>query len=108
MLRAVGHLLEQWLGLNNLSGPVYGFWSGFGSDITEFAILGTLVGIYRHHKCATCFRIGHYPVEETPYKTCHKHATLDSHAIITTQHAQKHPEQHKLFKKRARNKQEVS
>lgn len=28
---------------------MYNFWSGFGSDITEFAIIGTFITIYRHH-----------------------------------------------------------
>jgi len=28
---------------------MYNFWSGFGGDITEFALIGTLITIYRHH-----------------------------------------------------------
>jgi hypothetical protein len=36
-------------GQNTFSTHMYNFWSGFGSDITEFAIIGTLISIYRHH-----------------------------------------------------------
>jgi hypothetical protein len=35
-------------GTINESGPYYGFWSGFGSDIEEFGILGAIgAGIYQ-------------------------------------------------------------
>jgi hypothetical protein len=34
---------------NNFATHMYNFWSGFGGDITEFAIIGTLITIYRHH-----------------------------------------------------------
>lgn len=36
-------------GQNNFATHMYNFWSGFGSDITEFAVIGALVTIYRHH-----------------------------------------------------------
>ncbi len=75
----------------------YNFWSGFGSDLGEAVIIGSLIGLYRHHKCASCWRIGHHPVEGTPYKTCHKHATIDSHKKLHEEHEHKYPEQHKLL-----------
>jgi L-aminopeptidase/D-esterase-like protein len=52
----------------------YGFWSGFGSDITEFAILFSLIHVFRHANCHTkhCLRFGK-PVDGTPYRACHKH-----------------------------------
>lgn len=44
----------HFIGANNLSGPAYGFWSGFGSDIGELAIVGGLIGMIRktaqHHR----------------------------------------------------------
>lgn len=89
--------LYIFLGLDNVSGPYYAFWSGFGSDITEFAILGSLITIYRHHKCAKCWRIAHHPVEHTHYKTCHKHATEHIHESLEQKHAKLYPEQHKLL-----------
>ena len=37
---------NHWLGVHtgatNESGPYYGFWSGFGSDLAEFGILGAI------------------------------------------------------------------
>jgi hypothetical protein len=36
-------------GQNSFATHMYNFWSGFGGDITEFAIVGTLITIYRHH-----------------------------------------------------------
>lgn len=36
-------------GQNGFANHMYNFWSGFGSDISEFALIGTLLAIYRHH-----------------------------------------------------------
>jgi hypothetical protein len=38
--RQAGYWLQVHTGTINESGPYYGFWSGFGSDIEEFGILG--------------------------------------------------------------------
>lgn len=77
----------------------YNFWSGFGSDLGEIAILGSLLGLYRHHNCTVkgCWRIGHHAVDGTPYKTCHKHTTTDTHKKLHKEHQHKYPEQHKLL-----------
>lgn len=91
------HDILTWTGSNNVSGTQYGFWSGFGSDVTEFAILGALLNHYRNHKCAACWRYGRHEVQGTKYKTCHKHATIASHTQLKAKHAQKYPAQHKLF-----------
>src|SRR6266700_548664 len=50
------------LGIDDLSGPWYGFWSGFGSDITEFGLLGVAVAWYRRNNCEIhkCKRIGRH------------------------------------------------
>jgi hypothetical protein len=47
------------LGLDNLSGRWYGFWSGIGSDLGEFAIVGAL---YHHLNCHEegCWRIARH------------------------------------------------
>jgi hypothetical protein len=79
------HAFFQWLwtvtGSNNTSGLYYGFWSGFGSDLGEVALLGAVFGFYKHHNCAVrgCPRIGKHPVERTGYKTCHHHTTQEIH-----------------------------
>jgi hypothetical protein len=77
----------------------YNFWSGFGSDLAEFAILGSLIAVYRNHNCHVkgCWRIGRHKVDGTPYLTCHKHATPDIHKHIHKQHERDYPEQHKLL-----------
>ena len=40
--RLVGHWLQVHTGTVNEPGPYYGFWSGFGSDLEEFGILGAI------------------------------------------------------------------
>lgn len=65
----------NWTGSNNTSGNQYGFWSGFGSDIGEFAIIGSIAVAYRKINCHVegCRRIGHYQLGGTPYKLCKRH-----------------------------------
>ncbi len=60
--------------------PVYyNFWSGFGSDLGEATLIGAIsVGLYtglRKVNCHTkgCWRIGHYPLDGTPYHLCPRH-----------------------------------
>ncbi len=68
------HWLAVHTGTVNESGPYYGFWSGFGSDLGEVAIIGSVLGVLRHHNCHVkgCFRLGR-PVEGTPYIACPRH-----------------------------------
>lgn len=56
--------LSHLLGLDNLSGPFYGFWSGVGSDISEITLIVAVGGWYWHHQCHEegCWRLGH-PVD---------------------------------------------
>ena len=57
----------------------YNFWSGFGSDLGEATLIGAVsVGVYtvvRRANCHAkgCWRIGHYPLEGTPYHLCTYH-----------------------------------
>jgi hypothetical protein len=62
------------------SGPWYAFWSGFGSDLGEYAIVVTLLGhtamAWRTGTCHRywwCWRHPHYLLEGTPYKLCRVH-----------------------------------
>jgi hypothetical protein len=52
-------LLLHWLGLDNGSGRPYLFWSGLGSDLAEFAIIGAL---WHHLHCheAGCWRLARH------------------------------------------------
>lgn len=53
----------------------YNFWSGFGSDIGEVAIIGGLIQIARHANCHVqgCWRFGHHQVAGGQYKVCKVH-----------------------------------
>jgi hypothetical protein len=59
-------------GTNNEGGYWYGWWSGFASDLPEFAILAL---VWRKVNCHAkgCLRIGLHHVDGTPYVTCRKH-----------------------------------
>jgi hypothetical protein len=73
------HWLAVHTGTVNEPGVYYGFWSGFGSDIGEYAILvGLTAGLYhsfRRHNCHErgCWRIGLHHVDGTPFIACRKH-----------------------------------
>lgn len=72
------HLFAWFLhftGSDNVSGREYGFWSGFGSDLGEFAIVAGLVNLARRHNCHVkgCWRVGRHPVEGTRFIVCAKH-----------------------------------
>ncbi len=88
-------------GTDNTSGRPYGFWSGFGSDLGEIAILAGLITIYKHHNCAVprCPRLAHkrFEVKETHQRTCHKHATKYWHDLLLAQYKEDYPEQHALL-----------
>lgn len=80
MIEVIHHVFnwfEHGSGMTNLSGPEYGFWSGFGSDITELALIITLitgsVKVYQNTRCHvdTCHKHGKYPFQH--YKLCKNH-----------------------------------
>lgn len=69
------HLLD-YFGFTG-TGRWYNFWSGFGSDIGELAIVAAL---YRHVNCSTkgCWRLGHH-INGTI--VCHKCRKGMTHAV---------------------------
>ena len=71
----IWHWILTVTGSNNTTGTWYGFWSGFGSDLGEFAIVGGFVSLYRQNNCHAkyCWRIGRRKVEGTDYTTCRRH-----------------------------------
>jgi len=79
-------------------GGAYNFWSGFGSDISELAIVCGLVSVYRRHKCQSCRRLalkgGRGTVEGTRFETCHKHTNAAVHSSLKEHHARAHPDLH--------------
>ena len=74
-LSIVWYWIEVHTGTVNESGPYYGFWSGFGSDIGEVTLLGGIIVGLRHINCHVtgCRRIRTHPVPDTPYRACRKH-----------------------------------
>lgn len=75
----------------------YNFWSGFGSDLGEATLISAVsIGVYtgvRKVNCHTkgCWRIGHHPLDGTPYILCkHHHPGVPNHGAthqqILTQH----------------------
>ena len=77
--RLVGHWLQVHTGTVNEPGPYYGFWSGFGSDIAEFGILGAAAtGLYQLVKKVNChqsgcWRIGTHPAAGGQFMLCYLH-----------------------------------
>ena len=75
----VNHWLAVHTGTINESGPYYGFWSGFGSDLTEFGIIGVIgTGIYqlvKRYNCHEpgCWRVGTHPAAGGQFVLCYRH-----------------------------------
>ena len=100
---------RHWLALHTGTlhgGPdlYYNFWSGFGSDLGEATLISAVcLGVYtgvRKVNCHTkgCWRIGHHPLEGTPFILCkHHHPNVPNHGAT-------HEEilaQHRRFKERS-------
>jgi hypothetical protein len=77
--RHAGYWLQVHTGTINEAGPYYGFWSGFGSDLEEFGILGAVgAGIYqliKKYNCHEpgCWRIGQHPAAGGQFLLCYRH-----------------------------------
>lgn len=84
----IWHWLLHYTGSDNVSGPWYGFWSGFGSDLGEVTIVAALYGVYKKHNCGTrwCPRIAkHEWTDEAGlvHHLCRKHHPGHSGKPIT-------------------------
>ncbi len=86
--------VEVHTGTVNESGPWYGFFSGFGSDIGEVAIIGGLVTVYRRHNCEVhgCWRIGRHQTAGG-HHVCRRHHPDDhlTHQDVLDAHATARP-----------------
>lgn len=67
------HWVEVHTGTVNESGPYYGFFSGFGSDIGEVTLIAGVIALYRQHNCHQpgCWRLAKHETAEG-YKLCKK------------------------------------
>jgi hypothetical protein len=77
--RQIGSWLQVHTGTINEPGPYYGFWSGFGSDLEEFGILGAVgAGIYqlvKKYNCHEpgCWRVGQHSAAGGQFLLCYRH-----------------------------------
>jgi len=92
MIAHLWYWFEVHTGTVNESGPYYGFWSGFGSDLGEVTLLAVFISAYRNVKCASCPRVAlHHKVPETGQRTCDKHTTQEHHDELRRKHKLKFP-----------------
>lgn len=82
------HALSHFFGLDNLSGPFYGFWSGSGSDIQELTVIVGGWALLRHHNCHVkgCWGLRTHLVDGTPYRVCRKHHPTAIPKRVTAEH----------------------
>lgn len=86
-------------GADDTSGTWYGWWSGAGSDIGEYAVAAALFThtytTYQRHKChvGKCHRIGLRRVPGTDHIVCHRHHPNDqpTHDQILNDHTAANP-----------------
>jgi len=75
----VNHWLAVHTGTVNEAGPYYGFWSGFGSDLAEFGLIGVVsTGVYhivKKYNCHEpgCWRVGVHPAAGGQFLLCYRH-----------------------------------
>jgi hypothetical protein len=101
---AVDHWLAVHTGTDNTAGVYYGFWSGFGSDIAEFGVLGAIAtAIYqlvRKYNCHEpgCWRVGSHPAAGGQFLLCYRHhpdfaGKKPTHDLIVRMHQQQAEQQ---------------
>jgi hypothetical protein len=77
--RQAGYWLQVHTGTVNESGPYYGFWSGFGSDLAEFGIIGAIATaayqLFKKYNCHEpgCWRVGSHPAAGGQFSLCYRH-----------------------------------
>lgn len=73
------HWLSHWLGLDDGSGPVYLFWSGWFGDVGLFTVAATFL---RHRNCEVhgCWRFGRHSTA-AGHRVCRRHHP-DDHLTV--------------------------
>jgi hypothetical protein len=74
--------LLHFLGVDNVSGSAYAWWSGAGSDLGEIAIVGGLASMVRARNCEVrgCWRLGRHATA-AGHKVCRRHHP-DDHLTV--------------------------
>ena len=116
------HVVGNWLSVHTGTvdepGPYYAFWSGFGSDLAEFAIIGTIAtGVYhlfRRYNChePRCWRVGNHPAAGGQFNLCYKHhpdfmGRHPTHELIERLHREHNERQAAIHTKLAEIHQQV-
>lgn len=75
---SLGHLLLHWTGGDNVSGPIYGEWSGFLSVFIPplITVAGLVLMYWWHHRCHNerfCWMLGKHQYQNGTYTYCRKH-----------------------------------
>jgi hypothetical protein len=94
---SVNHWFAVHTGTVNEPGPYYGFWSGFGSDIAEFGIIGAIgtaaYQLFKKYNCHEpgCWRVGTHPAAGGQFSLCYRHhpdyqGTKPAHDLIVKLH----------------------
>ena len=65
-------LLLHVLGVDDVSGHWYAWWSGIAGDLSILAAPGIW---WRTHNChvGSCWRLGRHPVDGTTWQVCRRH-----------------------------------
>jgi hypothetical protein len=106
----VNHWLAVHTGTVNEPGPYYAFWSGFGSDLAEFSILGAIgTGVYqlvKKYNCHEpgCWRVGTHPAAGGQFLLCYRHhpdfrGERPTHEMIERLHRQHAAQQQAIHNK---------
>jgi len=112
--RLVGHWLQLHTGTVNEAGPYYGFWSGFGSDIAEFGILGAIgTALYQLVKKVNChepgcWRVGTHSAAGGQFMLCYRHhpdyqGKKPTHELIHRLHAEHQERQEAIHRMLSEN-----
>jgi hypothetical protein len=107
---AANHWLAVHTGTVNEAGPYYAFWSGFGSDIAEFGIVGAIgTGVYqvvRKYNCHEpgCWRVGNHSAAGGEFVLCYRHHPDFHGARPTTEMIKRLHEEHVKLQATLRDK----
>jgi hypothetical protein len=107
---AADHWLAVHTGTVDEPGPYYAFWSGFGSDLAEFGIVGAIcTGVYqlvRKYNChePRCWRIGNHSAAGGRFSLCYRHHPDFHGARPTSEMIKRLHEEHQEFQATLREK----
>jgi hypothetical protein len=117
--RPVDHWLGVYTGTTDEMGPYYGFWSGFGADLSEFAIVGVIgTAIYqlvKRYNCHEpgCWHVGTHPAAGGQFLLCYRHhpdfeGQKPTHELIERIHREHGEREAAFHSKLAATKQHAS